>query len=451
MKRKIDQVLLEWRDDSERKPLIIRGARQSGKTFSVDKFGESAFESYVSINLEKSKPLHPIFDSLDPKQIIAQIEIRTGQSIVPGKTLLFLDEIQSYPNALMALRYFKEEMRELHVISAGSLLEFALEEEEFSFPVGRVQFLYMYPLTFREFLRVLGYDQMADYLQEVTLDQRPDESLHQQLLKLAAQFFLLGGMPEVVNSFLAHRSFLRCQKIQRSILDTYLEDFGKYAKTSLHPYLQTLFWRAPDIVGEHLKYAKIDPTVTKPERVFSQAVNKLSKAGVIHQIFASAANGIPLRAEKIANKLKILFLDVGLMQCALGLDLTEIEVDNLLVVNEGALAEQFVGQEMLANRDSYEKKNLYFWERLKKGSEAEVDYLVAHKGKVYPVEVKAGKTGRLMSLKQFLKDKKVPFGLRISEKPLHYDNQVLSVPLYMISELERLIDLVPEEKASSKG
>ncbi len=419
-------------------PLIIRGARQVGKTYAVENLGKTYFSHFVTVDFELQPKLALCFDDLDPKKILLQIEARLACRIIPGKTLLFLDEIQQCPNAIRSLRYFKEKLPELHVLAAGSLLEFALHDEAFSFPVGRVEFFYMHPLSFIEYLEVTGKEILCEQLASVSLIKPPSLSLHEQSLEILREYFLLGGMPAVVQRFIDSHSWIEANRIQRNLLSTYEKDFGKYASQTQYRFLQRLFERAPDLVGSHIKYSKIDPTATNPARDYKIALEQLVYAGLIYPIYATAANGIPLRAEINRKKFKILFLDIGLLQQALGVPYEKHASLSLLQINTGALAEQFVGQELLVRGDPYEAQRLYFWERERKGSSAELDYIMRIGSQVVPIEVKAGTTGRLRSLKLFMEEKSVPIGIRIAERPLSKEGNILSIPLYLIHRISEL-------------
>lgn len=437
MRRMIEPVLKKWKDQSHRLPIILRGARQVGKSFVIEKFGEENFESVVTCNFEFRPELVNCFDSLDPVSICTNLEVAFKTRIIPGNTLLFLDEIQVCPKAIMALRYFKEKLPSLHVIAAGSLLEFALHEEEFSFPVGRVQFLYLKPLSFHEYLISQNHDPLVDLLDHVTLKTPLDPFIHDQLLLLLREYFLIGGMPSAVRCFLETRSFLECQVVLESLLATYRSDFSKYATKAQYKHLQILFERAPGLVSQHFKYTLVSSDHRSQD--LKIALEQLGWAGLLHRVLATNASGIPLQMHAKDNKFKLLFLDIGLVNCANKLDIQTAWDTELLQINAGALAEQFVGQELLAYTDFHTNPQLYYWERDKKDSMAEVDYVIAVGSKILPIEVKAGTTGRLRSLAQFLTEKEPPFGIRISQHPLSFHDQILSVPLYLIGQLSRLI------------
>ena len=437
MRREIEAELLQWKDNPQRLPLILRGARQVGKSFIIEKFGTHHFDSVVTANFEYQPDLASCFETFDPNSICAKLEILLNKRIIPGRTLLFLDEIQNCPKAIMALRYFKEKLPSLHTIAAGSLLEFVLHEEKFSFPVGRVGFLYLKPLSFREYLVSHDQGMLCEWLRKVNIDNFTDLEIHQLLMTFLRQYFLIGGMPAVVKSYLEQRSFLECQKILKTLLETYQNDFPKYATKAQYKYLQKIFEKAPALVGQHFKYAQIDPETRS--RDLKIALEQLEWAGLLSKIYATNASGLPLQAHIKENKFKLLFLDIGLMNLANRTDLQMLWDTNLTDLNAGAQAEQFVGQELLAYAHSYSREPLFYWQREKKDALAEVDYVIQAGSAIIPIKVKAGTTGRLKSLVQFLEEKKSPFAVRISQHPLSFHDRILSVPFYLIQELPRLI------------
>ncbi len=436
MKRDLERELFNWKELEDRLPLLLRGARQVGKSYIVEEFGKKAFKNLVVVNFEFRPELKQCFTTLDPVDIINKLQLLMGVTIEAETTLLFLDEIQECPDAIMSLRYFKEKYNRLAVIGAGSLMEFALNSPDFRMPVGRIQFIYLEPLSFGEFLTASGNERLRGYLQGIRLNSAVDDGAHQKLMDLLRIYLIVGGMPAVVKEYLENRNFLSCQRIQNSLLQTYRSDFGKYAKTSAHKYLQKVFDEAPRLVGSRVKYSNIDPA--GKSRDIKQALNLLKLAGIIRPICATAASGLPLGAQANETKFKLNFLDVGLMQNACGLQ-TELTLTNdFIQINAGAVTEQFIGQELRAYSDSYLEHNLFFWARDKKSSSAEVDYVVAVDSLILPVEVKAGKTGTLKSLKLFIEENKASFGIRFSQEKLSLYDKVLTLPLYMAEQMRKL-------------
>lgn len=436
MRRDAEKDLILWKDSPERLPLLIRGGRQVGKSTLVEMVGRDHFANVVTVNFELQPQLKACFTDLDPQRIVTQLQLVMGVQIHQDTTLLFLDEIQECPQAIMAMRYFREKMPRLAVIGAGSLLEFALESEDFRMPVGRVQFLYLKPLSFAEFLSASGNKNLRDFLDGVTLSTVIDAPIHDKLLELVRMYLMLGGMPAVLKNYFETGDVVACQRIQSGLLQTFRSDFGKYARTSEHKYLQRVFDATPLLVGQRVKYSAIDGDAKS--RDIKNALRLLSMAGVVQQIFATAASGLPLWAQVNDKKFKLNFLDVGLVQNMCGLQADIAIQKDFFQINSGAVAEQFVGQELSASADRYTPGNLYFWARDKKGSVAEVDYIMSVDSTIIPVEVKAGKTGMLKSLRQFLNEKNGRLGARVSQVPLSHQDDILSVPLYMIAQLSRM-------------
>ena len=436
MKRDLERELFNWKEHKDRPLLLLRGARQVGKSYIVEEFGKRAFKNLVVVNFEFRPELKQCFTTLDPIEIINKLQLLMGVTIEAETTLLFLDEIQECPNAIMSLRYFKEKYSRLAVIGAGSLMEFTLNSPDFRMPVGRIQFIYLEPLSFGEFLTASGNERLRYHLQGIRLNSAFDDAVHQKLMDLLRIYLIVGGMPAVVKEYLENRNFLNCQRIQNSLLQTYRSDFGKYAKTSEHKYLQKVFDEAPRLVDSRIKYSNIDPD--SKSRDIKQALNLLKLAGIIHPVYATAASGLPLGAQANETKFKLNFLDVGLMQNACGLQSELTLTNDFIQINAGAVTEQLIGQELRAYSDSYLKRGLFFWARDKKSSSAEVDYVVAVDSLILPVEVKAGKTGTLKSLKLFIEEKKSLFGVRFSQEKLSLHDKVLTLPLYMAEQMKRL-------------
>ncbi len=437
MKRTIQDSLTAWAKASKRKPLLIRGARQIGKTFAARQLAKR-FENFVEVNFELSPHYQQCFSNLDPNHIVNMIQLLSKQSIQPGKTLLFFDEIQNCPEALQALRYFKEKLPELHVLAAGSLLEFTLYQENISMPVGRIEYLYMYPCTFQEYLLNTGEHRLLDFLAEVALHQAIPTVIHDKLLSLFRTYMAIGGMPEVMSAFIDTPDYHTVQRLQNSILRTYHDDFGKYANLSQHKYLQSVFEKAPGLVGTQVQYTKIAPEYRSRE--LKQAINLLEYAGILKRIYASTASGLPLSATQNDKKFKFSLLDVGLVQRVSGLEAALLQAPDLIKLNDGQLAEQVVAQEIMAYQDPFSPSQVYFWARDKRGSQAEIDYVVNIKSMILPIEVKSGATGKLKSLRLFMQEKSSPIGVKIATAPLGFEQNILSLPIYLIWKLPELIE-----------
>lgn len=443
MFRTITSHLASWKK-KHRSPLLIRGARQVGKSYSVEQFGKTEFNNFISLNFDLNPGLISIFDSRDPDSIISQIEILFRVRITKD-TLIFLDEIQECPNAITSLRYFKELRPDLFVIGAGSLLEFAFTED-IRMPVGRIQFLNMFPLSFYEFMKAMGQENLISFLNTVSYSDTISSAVHEHLLSLLRTYFVLGGMPEVIVSHNETKSYLEASYVQDSLIETYKRDFYKYAQSSELIHLQTVFSAIPRMVSEQIKYVNIDRE--SRSRDLKKALHLLTLARVITPVSSTDASGLPLGAT-LSSRQKYIFLDIGLMQHLCGLNTEILSQKDMMQINKGNLAEQFIGQELLALEDPFISSELYFWARDKQGSSSEIDYCITRKGKIYPIEVKSGTTGKLRSLRIFMDEKKPPFGIRFWEGEISFHDNILSIPLYMVGEAGRLIDEVFESEKNN--
>ncbi|MCP4156660.1 MAG: ATP-binding protein, partial [bacterium] len=368
LKRDIFQHLLEWKDEPKRKPLLLRGARQVGKSWLVKKLGES-FDNFVEVNFEKTPEICTFFEgNIDPLMLIKNISNYIKGEITPGKTLLFLDEIQICPRAIVALRYFYEDLPQLHVISAGSLLEFELEK--ISVPVGRVTFLYVYPLSFAEYLTAIGKENLRLMLADNDLKPLP-EPLHNQLTQDTRDYTLLGGMPEVVADFVEYGNFERCRNIQTVLLETFRSDFHKYAKKHQLKYLRIVFESIPLQLGNKFKYSHVSRDIKSRE--LGDALELLEMAGLVYKVCHTSGNGIPLKFESDLKRFKVLFFDIGLAMRLLKLDYRPFILNpDISMVNNGAVAELLTGLEFILHQDFREKAELFYWHRESKSSNAEV-------------------------------------------------------------------------------
>lgn len=426
MKRLVEKRLLSWKDSPRRKPMVVRGARQVGKTWLVENVLAGHFENFAKIDFEKRRDLHVHFSgNLDPKTIISCLELTCGR-IVPGKTLLFFDEIQACPRAIMALRYFYELMPELHVIAAGSLLEFAFGE--ISIPVGRIQYLHMHPMTFYEYLLAMGNEPMAEYAVAHPADV--GKNVQEMILSELRNYLFIGGMPECVKTWRDSGSMLEAFRVQSEILDSYRDDFSKYMPRIDPLCLDAVFLNTAKNIGGQIKYTRLDDGHSG--RTNRKAFELLARARVIHKIPACDPSGLPLGATANRKKFKACLLDIGLLQrlCRVPADL-ELKQENLLGIYRGKLAEQYVAQELLAWHGS----DLFYWARDARSSSAEIDYLVVFEGKIYPVEVKSGAGGSLRSLRMMLeKYPNCPKGLVLYSGTygMSEDRKTEFLPLYSV-------------------
>ena len=445
-----------WLQRANRKPLILRGARQVGKSTLVRTFAQERGLTLFEINLERHLELDAVFATLSLDAILTELEGHFGSSLrEAARPLLFLDEVQATPRALAALRYFYEERPELPVIAAGSLLEFALAEASFSLPVGRVESLHLQPCVFEEFLGALGETQLLDLLSELTVERGLAASSHRRLLERQRQFLFVGGMPEAVAAFVATGELAEAARVQASIVETYQDDFAKYARSHELARLHRVFAHVPRAIGQKVKYANISRD--DRARDVRRAIDLLIQAGLVVPIYHSDATAIPLAATRNVDIYKLTFVDIGLMNRVCRLDWRDLaRLDLRGLINEGNIAEQFVAQHLHLLFADYERPELHYWVRQRKSHNAEVDFVVAQGRRVIPVEVKAGERGTLRSLHQFVVDKKVALALRIDANPpslqrvltttrqqkglVEVDYALLSLPLYAIGQLPRLLE-----------
>jgi len=433
--RHIDRELAVWKEEENRKPLLLRGARQVGKSSSVRKLAEK-FESFLEINFEKNRNAYRFFEGdLDVKEICANLSVQFQKPIIPNKTLLFFDEIQACPNAISALRFFYEDYPELHVIAAGSLLEFALEQLP-SFGVGRISSMFMYPFSFAEFMAACGNGMLWNEVCKSSPEKPLFSVFHEKCLDLLKKFLVIGGMPAVVSRFIENNDILACQKTLNDLINSLKSDFSKYKSRTPELHIQTAFEAIVHQTGGKFNYAKVEQL---SYRQIKESIELLEKSGIVISIVHSSANGIPIGAEVNLKKRKIIPLDTGIFQHLLGLQLSDILFnDDFDVVNKGAIAEQFVGLELLKNSSPYTSEKLYFWIREKEKSQAEVDYVIQKKGKIIPVEVKSGKSGKMQSMHLFLTEKQAEYGIRTSLENFSEYDKIKVYPLYAIGNILRL-------------
>lgn len=433
MKRLIDPYLLAWKTSPIRKSLILHGPRQIGKTYAARELGKT-FEQFVELNFEEIPEAISFFDgTISPHVLLPQIEGLLKKKIIPGKTLLFFDEIQIAPRAFTSLRYFYEQMPELHVIAAGSLLDFTINE--IGMPVGRVESLYMFPLTFLEFLYAMNEDLLMRGIRNADIQNPYAEPLHKKALSLVAEYLAIGGMPQVVKEWRDARSPLDCYRTQNTIISTYRRDFNKYAKKSQIKYVSLLFDEIPRHMGRKFKFNNVPGEYRKRE--LYPALDLLETAGIIHKIFDTAAQGLPLGALANPDDFKIIFLDTALGQQILGLDAGPFIYNPFeQFINKGELVEAFVGQELLAYALPWKKNNLYYWHREARASQAEVDYVIQYHDTIIPIEVKSGPGSTLKSMHSFLESHpQSPYGIRFSTQNFSEHENIKSMPLYSIFTL----------------
>ena len=431
--RNIDKDLSAWRHAAKHKPLILRGARQVGKSSTVRELSKQ-FEYFLEINFEEkeSRDARLLFEkSSSPKRICDELSLMYDTPIIPGRTLLFLDEIQSCIPAISSLRFFYENYPQLHVIAAGSLLEFALEKLP-SFGVGRIRSLFLYPFSYDEYLRAMGFEALADTLQKASPEKPFSNAIHNRCIQQLIYFILIGGMPEVVATYAGGGSLLECQSVLDDLMYSLYDDFSKYKERVPESRLREIFSSVIQQTGGKFTYSKASQNSN--HRQIKESMELLELAGIVYPVTHTSANGLPLAAEMNTKHRKYLIFDTGIFQRFLRLDLGKLlTVESLEQVNKGALAELFTGLELIKSVPSANPTQLFYWQREKRGSIAEVDYIVQCNTDIVPVEVKSGTKGSMQSMFQFLSEKKYDYGIRCSMENFGAFQNVKIYPLYAIS------------------
>lgn len=424
-----------------------------GKSTLVRNFAQSQRRGLIEVNLERNPGLDSIFKTNDTHKIITEIEGLTGIPVRDETALLFLDEIQAAPSALLALRYFYEERPNLAVIAAGSLLEFVLEKHDFSMPVGRIEYFHLGPMTFKEFLLSLNEENLLAYFETKGSNFHIPKTAHQRLLRRQREFLFVGGLPESVLAFSESKSLLEAREVHRSVVQTYQDDFAKYSKRMPLGRLHRIFNALPRHIGEKVKYSQIAPEDRNSE--VKAVIELLVKARLYLPVWHSDCSGLPLPTGVDEKIYKLYFLDVGLLNYLNGLEWKTIEsLDERKLINEGKLAEQFVAQHLAYREEGLEPPNLFYWLREGKRANAEVDFVIAMRDRILPIEVKAGKSGSLRSLQQFALSKKGEAACRFdlnlpsSQTVTHHLRQregsrevrftLISLPLYLVEEVFRI-------------
>lgn len=435
--RAIDSHLQEWKESRNRRVLLIRGARQVGKTHSIRQLAKS-FSSFIEVNFLETPEIKKFFQegSISPDSILEKLQAYFGITLSSGKSLLFFDEIQECPEALMSLRFFHEKLPELHVIAAGSLLEFVMSEIP-SFGVGRIDSLFMYPLSVEEFFRALGEELLLEAIIKALPEAPLDSILHTKALELYKTYLIIGGLPAVVQSYIQSRDINECLLIIGSIVQGYEDDFAKYNTRISSQKLRDTLRATAKQAGSKFVAARVDPE--RSSSGYDKALELLRLAGLVYKILPTNANGIPLEAESENRGFKVIPFDVGFNNALLGLNVSEFLLqDNVSLVNKGALAEIVCGTEIIKHSFVRKRSQLYYWKRNSRGSSSEVDYIVQRNSNIVPVEVKAGTKGQMQSLYLFLKNKNKSFGIRTSLENFSsfsapdMKSQINVVPLYAI-------------------
>ena len=448
--RSIDKTLEEWKESTTHKPLLLRGARQVGKSSAVRHLG-TQFKYFAEVNFESAKSIATFFKGdLDVKLISSKISNYIQVPIIPGQTLLFLDEIQACPEAIMALRFFKEDYPELHVIAAGSLLEFALQSLP-TFGVGRIHSVFMYPMTFDEFLVAMDMGGLLAMRREATATHPLDAPFHDKLVNLFRTYLMVGGMPEAVATWRETTDFLKCQQVHQDIILTYEDDFNKYGRRVNPELLRLTLHGVCHQIGQKLTFSRISEGYRSAQ--IREALNLLTLAGLVIPVVGTSANGVPLDAESDEKRAKYLFLDSGLLLAILHLD-GQLGHDRIKLImtatpqdliNKGSITEMVAGLEISRYKSPVMRPRLFYWEKTG-NSIAEIDYLSIRSMKVLPIEIKAGTQGGMKSLWIFMREKHLNNAVRCSLENFgsfdyidhNDDNAIRHVdicPLYALSQL----------------
>lgn len=457
IERSIDKLLLEWKNSDCRKPLLLRGARQVGKSWAVEHLGET-FDYFIEVNFEKRPEMLDVFQKIhDVHELTANLSIYYNTPVIPGRTLLFLDEIQKSPDAIQSLWSFKEDYPELHVVAAGSLLEFTLQELP-SFGVGRIRSLFVYPFSFDEFLSAEGKAAWVEAKLEANAAKPLLTPLYNDLVQHFRMFLMVGGMPASVAAWITTHDYSQCQAELDDIQLTYYDDFPKYAKkvdpTLLRNALQSVVMQ----IGEKFTYSQVEGGYRAEE--VKKALKLLCDAGIIKRVSHTAGNGLPLGAEVNDKFRKYIYLDSGLLLRLLDLDLggarqlTELIIAGTAedLVNKGGLTEMVLGWELVKYNNPRTQHELYYWENTSEGTCSEADYIIARDLKVLPIECKAGTSGKMKSLYEFMRQKHLTEAIRTSLENFseleHIDKQdrdavrhVRILPLFAFSNLFREKDV----------
>lgn len=427
MEREIVSKLLEWKKLDNRKPLIVHGARQVGKTYIIKKFGKQNYDNLIYVNFETNQELSlQIAESIDAKYVINKLELFFGEKILPEKTLIFFDEIQANERALTSLKYFYEDAPEYHVIAAGSLLGIAINRKNYSFPVGKVQMINMYPLSFKEFLMAIGRENLIEEIKKhFDSNERMDKDIHELCLKLYRTYLIVGGMPEVVQTYLDEQKVISTIDVQAEILQSYERDMTKYADNSLSNRIISAFDSIPvQLAKDNQKFQYKVISKGGSSSIFGEAILWLKNSGIVNQIYKATAE-LPLEMHKDLSSFKLYMSDVGLFVNKARYPLYQIDLESQpTMIAMGPLTEHYVANELRIN--GYEP---YYWESEGK---AELNFLIQKDVNIIPIEVKTSVHTKARSLDLYMKKYNPNYAIRISEKNFGFENGIKSVPLYAV-------------------
>ena len=425
MKRKILQQLIDWKNSISRKPLILNGARQVGKTFILREFGREYYKNTVYVNLESNSAAASLFGSnISPKKLIKYLEAETGERIVPNDTLVILDEIQSCERAVTSLKYFCEEAPEYHIAAAGSLLGVAINRNQTSFPVGKVNILRLYPLDFEEFVTAAEHDMLLDEIRNCYNNKTPmNEALHTMALSIYHDYLIVGGMPEAVKVFIETNSYIDSGLVQSSIIDNYAADMAKYATNSEAVKIRACYNSIPaQLAKDNKKFQYKVVQKGGSSTIFGASLEWLKQAGVVLecQRVDQGTHPLPVYADQTA--FKIYMSDVGLL-----VNKSKMSVNTIITgeanIFMGAVTENYIAQQLTA-----QNYTPYYW--TVSNSQAELDFVMQKDGKIYAIEVKKGEHVRSRSLSVFKQKYSPDYAIRFSQKNFGWTDDVISIPLY---------------------
>mgnify|MGYP004456417587 FL=1 len=427
MEREIVSELLRWKNSKNRKPLIVHGARQVGKTYIIKKFGKENYDNLIYVNFETNQELSSqIAESIDAKYVINKLELFFGEKILPEKTLIFFDEIQANERALTSLKYFCENAPEYHIIAAGSLLGIAINRKNYSFPVGKVQMINMYPLSFKEFLVAVERKNLIEEIEDhFESNERMDKYIHELCLRLYRTYLVVGGMPEVVQTYLDEHKTIAAIDVQAEILDSYERDMTKYADNSLSNRIISAFDSIPvQLAKENQKFQYKVISRGGSSSIFGEAILWLKNSGIVNQVYKATAE-LPLEMHKDLASFKLYMSDVGLFVNKAKYPLYQIDLSTQpTMISMGPLTEHYVANELRTK--GYEP---YYWESEGK---AELDFLIQKDVNIIPIEVKSSIHTKARSLDLYMKKYSPEYAIRISEKNFGFENGIKSVPLYAV-------------------
>ncbi|MCP5052289.1 MAG: ATP-binding protein, partial [bacterium] len=429
MERFLYGRLLDWKTSENRKPLLLQGARQVGKTYLLKEFAKREYSDCAYFNFEQSPELGPLFDSsLAPDILLESLSAFIGRKIEPGSTLVFLDEIQAFPRAITSLKYFYEQAPGYHVVAAGSLLGVSVGKTT-SFPVGKVNFMTLYPMSFFEYLTAIKEELLLERLKKQRVSEPLPELFHEKLMRLFKYYLYIGGMPEVVQSYITDRDVKRVRSIQKEILDAYQRDFSKHS-TPREAIRISKVWRSIPVQlareNKKFKYGNVENRGRASR--FETSIEWLRNAGLIYIVYNLKTPKLPLAGYTDLSKFKIYMLDSGLLGAMLDVpSRVIIEEDKLFSEYNGAFIENYVAEELMVNRDS---DDVFYWTSK---NDAEVDFILSVDGRIFPMEVKSGLSRRTKSLRIYAEKYQPGKIFRTSPRNFTQDGDFINIPLYAVS------------------